>query len=63
MCFCGRSDEGAVLLRLRGLLGVRLRNCEQNIGAPKYSFNQLQVQALPQELRPPHDTCASGLKS
>jgi len=56
----GSTDEGAVLERLRGIKGVRLRNCEQNIGRPSYSFNALQVKALPAELRPPLSTCAGG---
>jgi hypothetical protein len=49
-----------VLERLRGLDGVRLKNCEVNIGRPKYSFNQLQLQALPTELRPPAHTATGG---
>ena len=45
---------------LRGPHGVRLGNCEDNIGRPKYSFNGLQVQALPPDLRPPAHTATGG---
>lgn len=29
---------------LRGPAGVRLKNCEDNTGRPKYAFNQIQLQ-------------------
>jgi inositol polyphosphate-4-phosphatase len=58
--FLSREREPAVLERLRGLEGVRLRNCEHNVGRPKYSFNQLQLQALPMELRPLANTASGG---
>lgn len=52
-----------LLDELRGPRGVRLRNCEANTGQPKYAFNQLQVQALPPELRPPAHTTAAWSQS
>ena len=52
--------EGSTLARLRGLEGVRLRNCEANIGRAKYSFNQIQFKSLPVELRPPTETAFGG---
>ena len=52
------GEEAAVLEELRGPRGVRLRNCEANVGKLRYAFNALQVQALPAELRPP----ASGVR-
>jgi hypothetical protein len=58
----GVLDEALVqpmLDELRGINGVRLRNCEANTGRPKYAFNQLQLQALPSELRPPAHTAAA----
>ena len=45
---------------LRSFQGVRLRNCELNVGKAKYAFNALQAQALPKELRPPPGTAKSG---
>jgi hypothetical protein len=53
-------DERAALDALRGLGGVRLRNAALNVGRPKYSFNQLQMEALPKELRPPVHTASGG---
>ena len=38
---------------MRGENGVRLKNCRENIGKMAYSFNKLQVAALPRELQPP----------
>ena len=58
------DDEHAVIIKvaneLRGENGVRLGNCEDNVGRPKYSFNGLQVQALPPDLRPPAHTATGG---
>jgi len=54
------AQEQEVLDELRGLGGVRLRNCESNIGRAKYSFNALQLQALPSELRPPASMASGG---
>jgi hypothetical protein len=45
---------------LRGPQGVRLANCQLNVGRAKYAFNALQLQALPQELRPPPSTASGG---
>jgi hypothetical protein len=45
---------------LRGLRGVRVQNCVYNIGKPIFSFNSMQLKALPRELRPPPITCAGG---
>jgi len=54
------ADERAVLNALRGVEGVRLRNAELNVGRLKYAFNKLQLEALPQELRPPANTASGG---
>jgi hypothetical protein len=54
------AHERAVVASLRGLRGVRLANCQLNVGRPKYAFNALQLEALPAELRPPRDTAAGG---
>jgi len=62
---CGQSllergvleNEEEVLLvanHLRGH-GLRLVNCALNVGKSRYAFNQLQLAALPTELRPPKD--------
>lgn len=60
-----KDDEAACVVKervvelaatLRGPSGVRLKNCELNVGQSKYAFNALQVQALPQVLRPPTGT-------
>ena len=56
----GGLQEQAVLDELRSWGGVRLRNCELNIGRAKYSFNALQLRNLPPELRPPPATCTGG---
>ena len=45
---------------LRGMDGVRLHNAHLNVGRHKYAFNQIQVEALPQELRPPSSTASGG---
>jgi len=55
-----QSKEQELLDELRGINGVRLRNCEANTGKAKYAFNKLQMQALPVELRPPAYTASSG---
>eukprot|EP00615_Pteridomonas_danica_P005969 CAMPEP_0114334392 /NCGR_PEP_ID=MMETSP0101-20121206/4348_1 /TAXON_ID=38822 ORGANISM="Pteridomonas danica, Strain PT" /NCGR_SAMPLE_ID=MMETSP0101 /ASSEMBLY_ACC=CAM_ASM_000211 /LENGTH=728 /DNA_ID=CAMNT_0001465643 /DNA_START=908 /DNA_END=3094 /DNA_ORIENTATION=+ len=55
-----RSQETEFLDELRGPLGVRLQNCTANIGRPMYSFNAVQMKALPKELRPPAMTSAAG---
>ena len=47
------EQERDVLAMLRGMSGTRLNNCYANIGKYAFSFNKLQVQALPAELRPP----------
>jgi inositol polyphosphate-4-phosphatase len=52
-----------VLNLLRGVNGVRLQNCKDNIGRPKFSFNAMQVKALPRELRPPLWTIGGGSKA
>jgi hypothetical protein len=54
------KKEQEALDRLRGLEGVRLNNCGLNIGRSFYSFNQLQLRALPLELRPPASTATGG---
>ena len=55
--------ENEILSCLRGPGGVRLQNCAQNIGVEAYAFNQLQVRALPAELRPPLECVRSAVKS
>lgn len=54
------KHEQALLEELRGWSGCRLRNCDQNTGRAAYSFNRLQVKALPMELRPALPICAGG---
>jgi len=54
------AHEQALLDELRGWAGCRLRNCDLNIGRAAYSFNRLQLQALPTELRPAPVNCAGG---
>jgi len=54
------ADERTALNTLRGIEGVRLRNAELNVGRFKYAFNKLQLEALPQELRPPAHTASGG---
>lgn len=49
-------DVLATAARFRGPDGVRLTNCQDNTGKPHYAFNAVQVQFLPEELRPPHGT-------
>jgi hypothetical protein len=55
------TREGAVLDRLRGMDGVRLRYCVLNTGHSKYSYSALQRRALPPELRLP--AAAGGIES
>ncbi len=52
--------EKELIAELRGPRGVRLRNCELNVGKAKYAFNDLQQMALPTELRPPPHTASGG---
>jgi hypothetical protein len=40
--------------------GVRLRNCQLNVGKAQYAFNKLQVSALPRELKPPLSVIKTG---
>ena len=49
----GGTVQKQVLELLRGVNGVRLQNCRDNIGTAKFSFNRVQVAALPAELQPP----------
>ena len=58
--------EQNVLDLLRGINGVRLQNCRDNVGKAKYTFNKMQAAALPTELEPPWWTLAGargGVKS
>jgi hypothetical protein len=55
--------EQNVLDLLRGINGVRLQNCKDNIGKAKFSFNKVQAATLPNELEPPWWTIATGVKS
>jgi hypothetical protein len=50
------SELKPILDELRGPNGVRLQNCELNVGNARYAFNNLQLQALPPMLRPPPAT-------
>ena len=49
----GAVTKQSVLELLRGVNGVRLQNCNHNIGKAVFSFNKVQVAALPSELKPP----------
>jgi inositol polyphosphate-4-phosphatase len=60
-CWLHRPNEQAILDELRGPSGVRLQNCLINTGNKKYAFNQVQLQALPQSLRPPASTATGGI--
>jgi len=42
--------------------GTRLPICEKNVGQAKYAFNRLQVEFMPDALRPPMSTLAGFLK-
>mmetsp|Transcript_100735 Transcript_100735/g.197699 ORF Transcript_100735/g.197699 Transcript_100735/m.197699 type:complete len:1133 (-) Transcript_100735:708-4106(-) len=42
--------------------GTRLPICEKNVGQAKYAFNSLQVQFMPDTLKPPMNTLAGFLK-
>jgi hypothetical protein len=42
--------------------GTRLPICEKNVGQAKYAFNSLQVQFMPDALKPPMNTLAGFLK-
>jgi hypothetical protein len=55
-----RASEPQVLDASRGPEGVRLRNCQANIGRLKYSFSPVQLRALPEELRPPAASALGG---
>lgn len=48
--------------RLMRIYGTRLPICEKNVGQAKYAFNSLQVQFMPDRLRPPMSTLAGFLK-
>eukprot|EP00934_Nitzschia_sp_Nitz4_P003472 Nitzschia sp. Nitz4//scaffold6_size259037//75745//79502//NITZ4_001058-RA/size259037-processed-gene-0.254-mRNA-1//-1//CDS//3329556845//3462//frame0 len=57
--------EQEVVLRDATLLrtyGTRLPICEKNVGQAKYAFNSLQVQFMPDALKPPMNTLAGFLK-
>ena len=60
MLCASRANEQVVLNELRGSQGVRLQNCELNVGRPKYAFSPVQLRALPEALRPPAATAQSG---
>jgi len=51
--------QDAALMRTRG---TRLPICEKNVGQAKYAFNSLQVQFMPEALKPPMNTLAGFLK-
>ena len=58
----GLTSEN-VLGLLRGVNGVRLQNCKDNIGAALFSFNKVQVAALPKEMQPPPSTFGGSGKA
>eukprot|EP00429_Kryptoperidinium_foliaceum_P108741 CAMPEP_0176302402 /NCGR_PEP_ID=MMETSP0121_2-20121125/61365_1 /TAXON_ID=160619 /ORGANISM="Kryptoperidinium foliaceum, Strain CCMP 1326" /LENGTH=134 /DNA_ID=CAMNT_0017643913 /DNA_START=31 /DNA_END=435 /DNA_ORIENTATION=+ len=51
--------DDATLIRI---YGTRLPICEKNVGQAKYAFNSLQVQFMPDALKPPMNTLAGFLK-
>jgi hypothetical protein len=51
--------QDATLMRI---YGTRLPICEKNVGQAKYAFNSLQVQFMPDALKPPPNTLAGFLK-
>ena len=59
----GAVTKQSVLELLRGVNGVRLQNCNHNIGKAVFSFNKVQVAALPSELKPPLWTIGGGSSS
>jgi hypothetical protein len=48
--------------RMMRIHGTRLPICEKNVGQAKYAFNSLQVQFMPDRLKPPMSTLAGFLK-
>ena len=48
--------EFANFLRVHG---VRLPNCWKNTGKPRFAFNVIQRQMLPEMYRPPGDVCVT----
>jgi len=62
----GTLESDAATLTIAGELrqnGVRLRNCEINIGKAAYAFNALQIETLPEAMRPPPGTYGGSVKS
>ena len=60
-----QMNTGSSLNNLRGVMrlhGTRIFICEKNIGTPKYAFNSLQLQFMPDVLRPPTGAIAGVLK-
>lgn len=58
-------NTGSSINNLRGIMrlhGTRIFICEKNIGTPKYAFNSLQLQFMPEVLRPPTGAIAGVLK-
>jgi len=59
------SSENENILRDANMMrtyGTRLPICEKNVGQAKYAFNSLQVQFMPEALKPPPYTLAGFLK-
>ena len=63
----GSENVNHVAAQLRSQ-GVRLTNCEQNVGKAMYAFNCIQKCFLPKVLRPPShvhgvNCCCNGVRS
>ena len=60
-----QMNQGLCINNFRGLMrlyGTRIYICEKNIGTPKFAFNKIQLQFMPDVLRPPVGAIAGVLK-
>ncbi len=61
---CGAAPERLVRdangIRLHG---TRLLICDKNVGIPKYAFNKIQLQFMPDEYRPPTESIFQMMES